>query len=214
MHLKSTFKILLILTLGFFTVLMINITLPYFAFDDKVAFLKIKQWIIHNEIWKGAFYTHVITSCFCLIAGFTQFSDKLLRSRPKIHRTMGWLYVIVVLLFSGPSGLIMSVYANGGIPSQIAFTTLSILWIFFTYKGFKTAVRGDFSTHRKFMIRSYALTLSALTLRAWKLVIVLAFRPQPMDVYMLVAWLGWVPNLLIAEWYIRNRFKHFKLIFK
>lgn len=214
MHLKSTFKILLILLLGFFTVLMINITIPYFAFDDNVAFLRIKQWIIHNDIWKGAFYTHVITSCFCLLAGFTQFSGKVLHTYPKVHRTMGWLYVGVILLFSGPSGLVMSVYANGGILSQIAFITLSILWIFFTYKGFKTAVEGHLSAHRKFMIRSYALTLSALTLRAWKLVIVLAFRPQPMDVYMLVAWLGWVPNLLIAEWYIRGKFKHFKLIFK
>lgn len=214
MHLKSTFEILLILLLGFFTVLMINITIPYFAFDDKVAFLRIKQWIIHNEIWKGAFYAHVITSCFCLIAGFTQFSGSLLRSKPKIHRAMGWLYVAVVLLFAGPSGFIMSIYANGGMLSQAAFITLSVLWIFFTYKGFKTAVTGDFSAHRKFMIRSYALTLSALTLRAWKWAIVLAFRPQPMDVYMLVAWLGWVPNLLIAEWYIRSKFKRFKLTFK
>ncbi|MTI29138.1 DUF2306 domain-containing protein [Fulvivirga kasyanovii] len=176
--------------------------------------MRIKQWIIHNEIWKGAFYTHVITSCFCLIAGFTQFSGRLLSSTPKIHRAMGWLYVAVILLFAGPSGLIMSIYANGGMFSQAAFITLSVLWILFTYKGFKTAVMGDFSAHRKFMIRSYALTLSALTLRAWKWAIVLAFRPQPMDVYMLVAWLGWVPNLLIAEWYIRSKFKHFKLTFK
>lgn len=214
MHLKSTFKILLILILAFFTVLMVNITIPYFAFDDKVAFLRIKQWIIHNEIWKTAFYVHVITSCFCLIAGFTQFSNSLLQKRPKLHRSIGWVYVVTVLLLSGPSGFIMSLYANGGIISQTAFILLSLLWIFFTYMGFASVLKGDFSAHRKFMIRSYALTLSALTLRAWKLIIVLAFRPQPMDVYMLVAWLGWIPNILIAEWYIRSKFKEFKFIFK
>ena len=54
------------------------------------------------------------------------------------------------------------------------------------------------------MIRSYALTLSAITLRVWKYLIVLAFEPPPMDVYRLVAWLGFVPNVLFAEWWIRR----------
>lgn len=78
--------------------------------------------------------------------------------------------------------------------------------MFFTFKAY-TAIRNrEFILHGNFMIRSYALTLSALTLRAWKYIIVLLFHPQPMDVYMLVAWLGWVPNLFIAEWLIRTKF--------
>jgi hypothetical protein len=54
------------------------------------------------------------------------------------------------------------------------------------------------------MIRSYALTLSALTLRAWKWSITNTVELPPMDVYRAVAWLGWVPNLLIAELLIRR----------
>ena len=57
------------------------------------------------------------------------------------------------------------------------------------------------------MIRSYALTLSALTLRAWKWGITNSFELPPMDVYRAVAWLGWVPNLLLAEWIIRFKRK-------
>ncbi len=49
------------------------------------------------------------------------------------------------------------------------------------------------------MIRSFALTLSAITLRAWKYIIVYLFHPPPMDTYRMVAWLSWVVNLLIAE---------------
>lgn len=186
---------------------MVNITLPYLSFDDHTAFLRIKQWIIHNQVWKTAFFVHVFTSCICLLAGFTQFSKRLLRATPKTHRYMGWCYVIVILGLSGPSGLIMGIYANGGLISQIAFITLSLLWMFFTFMAFRAALRGEFDMHQKFMIRSFALTLSALTLRAWKWVIVLAFRPQPMDAYMLVAWLGWIPNLLIAEWYISRKWR-------
>lgn len=211
---KAIIKILPIVVLAFFFVLMVQITVPYFAFEDNIGFLRIKQWIIHNNIWKTAFYIHVITSCVCLFAGFTQFSGNLLKNRPRLHRSIGWTYIVTVLLLSGPSGFVMSLYANGGILSQIAFATLSTLWMFFTLKAFLSAKAGNFSDHRKFMIRSYALTLSAVTLRAWKFAIALTLRPHPMDVYMIVAWLGWVPNLLLAEWYIRTGWIGLKLYFK
>jgi uncharacterized membrane protein len=185
--------------LGFLLVLMILITVPYFAFDDHTAFLRIKQSMIDNSIWKTSFYIHVLTSCFSIIAGFTQFSKQILRKNARLHRTIGKMYVVVVLLLSGPSGFVMALYANGGILSQTAFTILSVLWMYFTYKAFDAARNRDFAEHEKFMIRSFALTLSAITLRAWKYILVLTFRPPPMDAYMIVAWLGWVPNLIIAE---------------
>jgi hypothetical protein len=52
------------------------------------------------------------------------------------------------------------------------------------------------------MLRSYALTLSAVTLRLWKWGIVAVFAPPPMDTYRLVAWLGWLGNLLLVEWWL------------
>ena len=55
------------------------------------------------------------------------------------------------------------------------------------------------------MLRSFALAFSAVTLRLWKVIIVYLFHPSPMDVYQIIAWLGWIPNLLIIEYYI---FKH------
>jgi len=211
---RITLRALLLLALAFFTYLMVGLTIPYFSFNDQTAFLRIKQWIIHNEIWKTAFYVHVLTSCLCLIAGFTQFSKTFLRKFPRIHRYMGRMYVGIILIFSGPTGFIMSIYANGGLLSQAAFVSLTILWIYFTYNALMYARKKDFSKHHEFMIRSFALTLSALTLRAWKLGIVLLFRPHPMDVYMLVAWLGWVPNLIIAEWYIRTQLSKLKFFNK
>lgn len=69
--------------------------------------------------------------------------------------------------------------------------------------------------HRAFLIRSFALAVSAITLRLWKYLIILSFDTRPMDAYRIIAWLGWVPNLLLAE-YIIHKFnfkKMRKLIF-
>lgn len=81
----------------------------------------------------------------------------------------------------------MGVYANGGLPSKMAFVTLAILWMTLTAIALIKAKKGDFASHRNFMIRSYALTLSAVTLRAWKWSIINSFELPPMDVYRGVA---------------------------
>jgi hypothetical protein len=117
---------------------------------------------------------------------------------------MGRLYVVDVLFVTGPAGFVMALYANGGMPSRTAFVILAILWIFTTAMAYRQVVRRKFASHREWMIRSYALTLSAISLRAWKLSLVLLFHPHPMDVYRMAAWLGWVPNLLLAELLIRR----------
>ncbi|MGE8242005.1 MAG: DUF2306 domain-containing protein, partial [Sphingobacterium sp.] len=56
-----------------------------------------------------------------------------------------------------------------------------------------------------FMLRSFALTCSAITLRFWKVILVYLFQPNPMDLYQIIAWLGWVPNLLLIEFIIYRK---------
>jgi len=182
---------------------MLNISSKYIGFDHKAAFLATKQWIISNDFWRVSFYIHVFCSPVLLLAGFTQFFSQRLLKRD-IHRFIGKLYVFVLLLLAAPSGLVMAYYANGGLPTQIAFITLGILWIIFTILAYSKARSKQFNEHKKWMYRSFALTLSAITLRSWKYLIYFFLRPNPMDVYVIVSWLGWIPNLLIAEWLIAN----------
>jgi hypothetical protein len=197
-------SIILIGLLLFFVVLMISLSLEYFPISSNVAFLRIKQWIFReystplSNFWYTAFYIHVITSTFCLLAGFTQFFKPLFFT--KWHRFFGKFYVIVVLGLAAPSGLIMSFFANGGISSIVAFVTLSVLWIFSTIKAIVTVKQKQYFKHAAWMMISYALALSALTLRAWKWVFTNLYEIDlnPIELYRLVAWLGWIPNLLIA----------------
>lgn len=187
---------------------MLEIILRYASFDIDAGFLQIKQDFIGNRVWLTAFYVHVFSSLFALLAGFTQFSTRIRRHAPKIHRFVGRIYVVDILLITGPAGCLMSFYANGGIYSQLAFFVLSALWWYFTYCAWRAAVEGDFAKHRAYMLRSFALTLSAITLRVWKMGLAQYFELPPMDIYRIVAWVGFVPNLMIAEFYLyrwRNR---------
>ncbi|MDF2451521.1 MAG: hypothetical protein K0S26_1025 [Bacteroidota bacterium] len=197
---KRKYSLLVLLYVyTYFLWLMIRITLQYFPAHDDVAFLSIKQDYVGMWHYKLAFFIHVFSAIFVLLAGYTQFSESLRKKNPKMHRRLGWFYVIVTLFFAGPSGLIIGIYANGGTSSQIAFCLLAFLWMLFTLMAVIQAMRRQMSSHRAWMIRSFALALSAITLRAWKYILVALFHPKPMDVYQIVAWLGWTLNLVVAE---------------
>lgn len=183
---------------------MARITWAYAGWETDVAFLRIKQWVLPNPLWQGAFFVHVFSSLGLILAGISQFSKEFLRRFRPWHRRLGRAYVLTILFAAGPSGLIMGFYANGGPLSQASFVILALLWLCTTALAWRTALRRDFAAHRRWMIRSYALTLSALSLRAWKWLLALAFAPRPLDLYMIVAWLGWLPNLFLAEWLIRR----------
>lgn len=201
---KRIFQAALLLAYAYFCWLMLEISLKYIPLDTDVAFLRIKQDVIGLLYYKISFFTHVFTAPLCLVAGFTQFSKRIRRKMPKLHRWSGWLYAVSVIAFAAPSGFVMGIHANGGWPSQLAFCILGGLWLIFTILAVKRAAQGDFEAHRAWMIRSFALALSAITLRAWKWILVGLFHPRPMDVYMLIAWLGWTLNLIVAEIIIRK----------
>ncbi len=178
---------------------MLDLTLPYLGFDTDVDFLLTKQKIIHIRHWRYSFYIHILFSIFALAAGLTQFSNYILRNYKKIHRTMGYIYVIDVLLLAGPTGLIMGFYANGNALAKISFMLLASLWIVFTAMAYKTALDKNFVKHRNWMYRSYALTLSAISLRLLAMFLPKWFHLEAFSEYTVIAWLSWTVNLIVAE---------------
>ena len=117
----------LLITLAFFTWLMARITMNYIPYNTDVGFLRIKQQYIGIDHWRIAFFIHVYASIWVLLAGFTQFSKKIQRNNHRLHRIMGYIYVTDVLFITGPAGLLMGFYANGGITSRAAFVSLALL---------------------------------------------------------------------------------------
>lgn len=199
------FKIPLIIGFGYFFWLMLKITLEYIPLDTNVSFLMIKQTeVVERPEYLYFFYTHVYTSIFVLLAGFLAILRKDFRLK-NFHRNTGKIYIFLILLFAAPSGIYMGVFANGGFLSKISFVILGSLWWFSTFKAYQLARQRKFKEHKQWMWRSFALTISAVTLRMWKVIIVYLFHPNPMDVYQIIAWLGWVPNILLIEYLITKK---------
>jgi len=70
--------------------------------------------------------------------------------------------------------------------------------------AFKTAKNGDINLHEDLMVFSYAACFAAVTLRVW-LPILTLITGEFMLAYRMVAWLCWVPNVLVAYLIIKRK---------
>jgi hypothetical protein len=203
----SAGKLLWVAGLLWAVYMMTELSLPYTAFRKNVDFLLTKQRVYHIGWWRFGFYVHVFTSVLVLLAGFTQFNRFFLYKRPLWHRRAGWVYIVAVLLLSAPSGFLIALKANGGLPARISFVLLSVTWFITTLQALLHVKKRLFEKHADWMLRSYALTLSAIALRtyAW-LFDMLNVHMAPRNVYILIAWISWLPNLLVAQWLIKKGF--------
>ena len=138
-----------------------------------------------------------------LIVGALQINTRLRTRFRQLHRWLGRIYVAAVVI-SGIAGLSMATHASGGAMARWGFGMLGLCWLGCTIAGWRQAIGGNLESHRRWMIRSYALTLAAVTLRLYLPLAGLLDIPFPVA-YPVIAWLCWVPNLLVAQWVMRPR---------
>jgi hypothetical protein len=176
----------------------------YFILDRKFALLSTKpDWILTNLFWNIAFYIHIVLGAVALLIGWIGFSVKIRARNIGLHKKMGKLYVISVLL-SAIAGIYIAVFATGGIVTSVGFICLGILWFYTTLMAFIHIKNKNIVSHQKLMIYSYALCFAAVTLRLWMPLMI--FMCQDFITgYIIAAWLCWVPNLIVAYFISKNK---------
>ncbi|ROS27748.1 DUF2306 domain-containing protein [Cellulomonas sp. PhB150] len=162
----------------------------------------------------AAFYLHVVAGGTALLVGPFQFWAGLRRRRPAVHRALGRTYLGAVGV-AGLAALVLAPVNTAGLVGFLGFGTLAVLWLLTAWRGYRSVRSGDVRAHQAWMIRSFALTYAAVTLRAWTGVLIAAqvpfvsgtFDPEAAfaNAYAAVPFLCWLPNLVVAEWLVRRR---------
>lgn len=144
---------------------------------------------------------HAALAGTALIIGPFQFLPAV-RKRRGLHRALGKVYVASGLV-SGLAGLILAFGSTAGPIAGLGFGALAVAWILCTGQAWRMAQARRFDDHRRWMIRSFALTFSAVTLRLY-LPLSQIMGIEFLYAYRAIAWLAWVPNLMVAETYLRR----------
>jgi uncharacterized membrane protein len=144
-----------------------------------------------------AFYAHISGGGLALLIGWLQFSARLRARYPRLHRRIGTVYVVAVGL-SSLAGCVLALFATGGWLAVTGFGALAVLWISTDVLAYLSIRRRDIVRHREWMIRNYALTFAAVTLRIYLPLSQVLHIPF-LNAYPVIAWLCWVPNLFFAQ---------------
>jgi len=87
-----------------------------------------------------------------------------------------------------------------GAITGLGFFILDVLWIYTTFIALRFALMRQFEAHRRWILRSFALSCAAISLRVLLPLLSLVFSFETS--YALVAWLSWSINLVIVEIYL------------
>jgi uncharacterized membrane protein len=162
--------------------------------DDVLANLMLRPWLpIHAGLAATA-----------LLVGPFQFLGGLRARRPRLHRILGRVYVGACLA-SAPAGLVLATGTDAGPIAQWGFGTLAVLWFAVTAHAFWLATQRRIAEHRRWMVRSFAMTFAAVTLRLYLPIPPMFLHMSFIEGYRYISWFSWTSNLLVAEIYLNWR---------
>ncbi|MDI3287307.1 DUF2306 domain-containing protein [Polyangium sp. 15x6] len=160
---------------------------------------------------------HVVCGAIAMLSGCVQIWPWFRRRHPRAHRRLGRLYVFGGVLPAGLIGLVIGALSPFGPVIRVSNVLLALLWLTFTVAGHRSARQQQMAEHQKWMIRSFALTMSVITNRIWGVAAAIALMPQLHTTFAgneellrqaiagIAGWLGWTLPLLSTQWWLEHR---------
>ena len=189
------------LQIGFLVVVILtSIAIAFHAFGFQLRISGAESFHLRFDETPVFSAMHVLGGGLCLLLGGFQFSRRLRTKRPRLHRNFGRTYLILVAI-GGIGSLVLAPNADGGLVARFGFGLLAVLWLSSGLQAYRAIRQRDIQSHRAWMLRNFALTFAAVTLRIQLGLFELGGVPFE-AAYPTVAWLSWVPNLVVIEWYL------------
>jgi uncharacterized membrane protein len=176
------------------SILAMRYLLPHVPFAAPLPNLKLHRI---------ALAIHASCAGIALLIGPFQIVEGFRVRWTKLHRRLGWVYAGAVAP-GAISAMPLALHASFGPITGSGFFVLAVLWLFVTGTALWMVIQREFESHRRWMLRSYALTAAAITLRIMLPVsAVIGFPAAPS--YRAIAWMCWLLNLVIIEVYLNFR---------
>ncbi len=158
---------------------------------------------------------HVPCAAAAMILGVLQFVPRIRANRPR-HRLIGRTFLGLGTVAFVLTGIPLALTTPDGNLTRFGVLVPALLWPCFAVVAFRAIRAGDVTRHREWMTRLYAVTFFALTARMVTPLLLLVQAPVMQsrydgDVQAAVSasipygqWLGWIVNLLIAQYVIHR----------
>jgi hypothetical protein len=170
--------------------------------DERFIFFhKSGTWKYFYPVrWK--LFVHALGGATALGLGAMQFSSRLRRWRPALHRLLGRFYIGGVLV-AAPMAVYLS-FTHGIRTLSVLNTVQASLWGLTTLMALLAARSRSFDVHQQWMMRSYAVTLIFVTSRILYVIPPIA-RINDVDAIERLLWILNICALLVPQLIINWR---------
>jgi hypothetical protein len=148
---------------------------PYLAFDPA------RSRVPQPDGFPAHYWflvAHVIFGSIAMAGAVLQIWPWLRRTYPVFHRYAGRAYVFAGVLPSGIMALTIGSQSPFGPTTRVSDVLAALLWIGCTLAGWRAVRERRFDDHRRWMIRSAALTFSILVNRLITPIAMIVLEPR------------------------------------
>ena len=190
--------------LGFVVLVFLAFSIPPYLSLDPARSRVPSTWALHYPF----LVVHVLCGSVAILTCGLQVWPWFRTRFPVWHRRVGRLYFFLGVFPAGLAGLVVGATTPFGPVAAVSNVLLALLWLVTAFCGLRAALQRRFGDHRRWMIRSFALTLSIISNRIWGVVAFLVLSPVMPEASVaqavpgIATWLGWTVPLLISQWWL------------
>lgn len=173
---------------------------PYLMYDANASRIPLNLAVPSHMLWLSA---HAVPAALALALGPLQFVPALRARHPVLHRYLGSIYLVCVLI-GGIAATAAALVSTSGLTAQAGLLFLAVAWLCSGGCAYAAARNGRYAEHRIWMIRNYALTFSAVPLRLFLVAGQVAVGMNPslqfLQIYAASVWGAIAICAFFAEW--------------
>jgi uncharacterized membrane protein len=159
---------------------------------------------------------HIVASTVALIACVFQPWQWLRTTRPRVHRIVGRIYVFAGVFPAAVAALLLAIVWFNNPITSVSDTLSSTLWLVITAYAFRLGRQRRFADHRRWMLRSLALTASIIVNTSAGVFLGMFLTPLLASKFAgstavlnevwsgLDVWVGWTISILAVEWWLER----------
>jgi uncharacterized membrane protein YozB (DUF420 family) len=187
---------------------------PYLTFDPSLSRLKPPDG---NQIYYPLLVAHVLFGTVAMTTACFQIWPAFRTRHKRGHKLTGRVYVLGGVLPASVLGLYIGWHTPAGPSVRVANLVGAALWLTVTIIGLRMARQRRFGDHRKWMSRSFALTMSIILSRFINVLATIALTPEVGTTFggskelmqysalSIGVWLSPLLLLLLTEWLLDRR---------
>lgn len=178
--------------------MMIAASASYIDLGESHPFYLEKLPLARPSLWLAALYLHVPSALLALPACLLLLVKRVRTRAPRLHRWLGRITGVLVLLGVVPTGMYLALFAQGGLITTLGFWLTGLIAFVAMAKSIQCARARDMKAHRRFGTH-VAAQLAVAVISRFLLLGAEQIELYGEWVYIAALWLPVIACFLVAE---------------